>query len=184
MARQNNNVGACENLSTQEKQDQCEDSVYRSLADNDLDLSWCKKINNEGIKTGCYKTVSEQIAKQKGCNGTGVEQSLCDRFLALNSAVASKDPNQCMLLSEITDQADCLDLVGVGDKDLDNLDAALESRLGTSDESLDSDFDGLSDYYEYFKYRTDPAKIDTGGDGYNDGVEINGGYNPLGSGKL
>ncbi len=43
---------------------------------------------------------------------------------------------------------------------------------------LDSDQDGLSDSEEK-TYGTDPKNADTDGDGYSDGVEVKGGYNPL-----
>lgn len=43
---------------------------------------------------------------------------------------------------------------------------------------LDSDKDGLPDELE-LKYRSDPQKYDTDGDGYNDGEEISHGYSPL-----
>jgi len=43
---------------------------------------------------------------------------------------------------------------------------------------LDSDQDGLSNDEEK-TYGTDPNNADTDGDGYSDGVEVKGGYNPL-----
>lgn len=62
-------------------------------------------------------------------------------------------------------------------------------KTGTSTEdsidlsTLDSDQDGLSDEEEIF-YGTDKNNPDTDGDGYLDGAEVKGGYNPLGEGKL
>ncbi|MFH1089597.1 MAG: hypothetical protein V1716_04195 [Candidatus Uhrbacteria bacterium] len=184
IALQENDPEACKNIPIKEKQTGCQDTVYRSLAGVNLDLSWCEKINSEIGKTRCINTVSEQIAQQKGCQGTGIDPSICTRQEALSKAIASRDPGQCMLLSNPQDQGGCVDSVGVGDKDLDNLDASIEKRLGISDENIDSDSDGLSDYDEYHKYKTDPAKSDTDGDGYSDKVEIDGGYNPLGEGRL
>ncbi|MFA5069977.1 MAG: hypothetical protein WC528_01735 [Patescibacteria group bacterium] len=49
--------------------------------------------------------------------------------------------------------------------------------------TLDPDQDGLN-YVVEQKYGTDNSKKDTDGDSYGDLVEINGGYNPLGPGKL
>ena len=49
---------------------------------------------------------------------------------------------------------------------------------------IDSDGDGLYDYEEIHIYKTDPNNSDTDGDGYSDKDEIDGGYDPLGPGKL
>ncbi len=50
--------------------------------------------------------------------------------------------------------------------------------FGNSSVFDDRDQDGLSDKEEYL-YRTDPDNPDTDGDGYNDGVEVAAGYDPL-----
>ena len=55
------------------------------------------------------------------------------------------------------------------DLDKDGLENRLEAELGTNPESFDTDGDGLSDYDEYCKYRTDPVKKDSDGDGKPDG---------------
>ena len=55
------------------------------------------------------------------------------------------------------------------DLDKDGLENRLEAELGTNPESSDTDSDGLSDYDEYCKYRTDPVKKDSDGDGKPDG---------------
>jgi len=47
-------------------------------------------------------------------------------------------------------------------------------------EKSDMDSDGLSDYFE-LKFKTDPFKADSDGDGFSDGAEIDLGYNPLAS---
>ena len=46
--------------------------------------------------------------------------------------------------------------------------------------NLDSDHDGLSDYWEA-KFGTNPLNPDTDGDGYKDGTEVDYGFNPLSS---
>lgn len=48
--------------------------------------------------------------------------------------------------------------------------------------SPDPDGDGLTTIQEE-QIGTDPNKADTDGDGYNDGAEVNAGYNPLGPGR-
>jgi len=51
-------------------------------------------------------------------------------------------------------------------------------------EEVDTDGDGLSDWYEQNIYFTNSAEPDSDGDGYTDGEEVQSGYNPLGPGKL
>ena len=184
IAKQEGDPEACKNITVTEKQKSCQDSVYRDLAGLNLDLSWCEKIAFELSRTKCINTVTEQIAKQKGCQDTGIDPNVCVRLETLDKAIASRDSGQCMALTDVNDQDDCLESVGVGDKDLDKLDAQMEARIGTSDVNIDSDSDELSDYDEYYEYGTNPAKADTDGDGYSDGAEIRDGYNPLGAGKL
>ncbi|MBI5221558.1 MAG: hypothetical protein HY979_02015 [Candidatus Magasanikbacteria bacterium] len=52
-----------------------------------------------------------------------------------------------------------------------------------SHDCLDNDSDGLSNYFEN-KYGTDSSNKDSDGDGFFDGAEVMGGYNPNGAGKL
>ncbi|MFA6994886.1 MAG: hypothetical protein WC249_00540 [Patescibacteria group bacterium] len=70
------------------------------------------------------------------------------------------------------------------DSDNDGLNNIEEASLGTNPNVVDTDSDGLSDYEEVNIYHTDPLKSDTDGDSYPDGVEVNGGFNPLGDGKM
>lgn len=49
--------------------------------------------------------------------------------------------------------------------------------------TADADKDGLSDYDEVYKYITQPCLSDTDNDGYSDKTEVDGGYNPNGTGK-
>ena len=70
------------------------------------------------------------------------------------------------------------------DTDEDGLTDIEELRLGTNPARVDTDFDGLSDWDEVKSFKTDPVNSDSDGDGYLDGIEVQNGYNPLGSGKL
>ncbi len=70
------------------------------------------------------------------------------------------------------------------DKDEDGVLDTEEEKLGLSDQSIDTDADGLTDYKEINTFKTDPKKKDTDDDGFADGYEVMKGYNPLGSGKL
>lgn len=67
----------------------------------------------------------------------------------------------------------------IDDFDSDGLNNTLEKELGTNFRLWDSDGDGLSDGDEYYIYKTDPTKLSTDGDLYDDGMEILG-YSPNG----
>ena len=54
------------------------------------------------------------------------------------------------------------------DTDQDGLDDGLEMQLGTLSTRSDTDLDGLTDYEEYCKYRTNPTSPDSDGDGTPD----------------
>jgi hypothetical protein len=184
VARANFDADGCKLISDKEKQTNCADTIYRALASEEMDISWCEKISTEALRNRCVQAMTEAIATTKGCAGTGVAQTICDSLKALEAAAASEDPAQCLALADPGDQVNCLEAVGSGDRDHDDLSASLEERLGSSDTDTDSDDDGLSDFDEYNKYGTDPANPDTDGDGYLDGAEVQNGYNPLGSGRL
>ncbi|KKU31778.1 MAG: Binary exotoxin B/Anthrax toxin B moiety protective antigen [Candidatus Uhrbacteria bacterium GW2011_GWE2_46_68] len=72
----------------------------------------------------------------------------------------------------------------VVDTDKDGLTDEEEEILGTSPRSSDTDRDELYDYEEVRVYHTNPLSKDSDDDGYEDGVEIAGGYDPNGLGKL
>ncbi|MFA5358874.1 MAG: hypothetical protein WC310_03590 [Patescibacteria group bacterium] len=70
------------------------------------------------------------------------------------------------------------------DSDSDGLTDQEEVTLGTDSFLADSDLDGLFDKEEVYIYKTDPLNSDTDGDGYKDGQEVKGGYDPNGPGRL
>lgn len=67
--------------------------------------------------------------------------------------------------------------VGISTANLEKIEIAKTSG------GADTDGDGLSDMLED-AIGTDKTKIDTDSDGYSDGDELNGGYNPKGDGKI
>ena len=69
-----------------------------------------------------------------------------------------------------TPNFDDLDGDGVSNKD--------EKVHGTDAQRIDTDFDGLSDYAEIRDYFTNPLAVDTDGDGFWDGEEVNAGADP------
>ncbi|MEK7094739.1 MAG: hypothetical protein AAB886_01360, partial [Patescibacteria group bacterium] len=70
------------------------------------------------------------------------------------------------------------------DSDGDGLTDDEEAKQGTSIRKPDTDNDGLFDREEVIVYKTNPLSADTDKDGYTDGAEVSGGYNPNGAGKL
>ncbi len=66
-----------------------------------------------------------------------------------------------------------------GNLDNDSLTIEEEKSLGTDPKRIDTDGDGLNDGEEVKIYHTDPKRIDTDGDGLNDGEEIVSGHSPL-----
>jgi uncharacterized repeat protein (TIGR01451 family) len=65
------------------------------------------------------------------------------------------------------------------DSDGDGLPDWFEELIGTDPFNPDTDGDGLTDYEEVFKYHTDPLDSDTDGDGFSDGIEVLFGSDPL-----
>lgn len=76
-----------------------------------------------------------------------------------------------------------------GAREVEQLIAQFEAKVEMQEEKKmsevsstiiqDSDKDGVSDYEEIFRFNTDPFAVDSDGDGFNDGVEIISGFNPL-----
>lgn len=70
------------------------------------------------------------------------------------------------------------------DRDRDGIHKDEEATFGSSDQRVDTDSDGLSDYEEVFVWFTNPARVDTDGDGVADGAEVPQGRSPNGVGQL
>jgi hypothetical protein len=60
---------------------------------------------------------------------------------------------------------------GSTDMDADGLSNLLEYEIGTNPNQKDTDFDGIKDVDEVYKYKTDPNNPDTDNDGYNDNID-------------
>lgn len=69
--------------------------------------------------------------------------------------------------------------LGISNTDLEKIPVGVEDRF----ECADNDGDGLCNKLEE-GLGTDPNDDDSDNDGYNDGVEVRGGYNPLGLGSM
>lgn len=73
------------------------------------------------------------------------------------------------------------------DSDSDGMDDVWESNhglnVGLNDAGADADGDGLDNLQEY-RHSTDPQNPDTDGDGYIDGIEVQGGSNPTSAASI
>ena len=69
--------------------------------------------------------------------------------------------------------------LGITNENLSKIPIGIEDRF----DSWDSDEDGLSNKLEE-SIGTDPNNQDTDNDGYSDGAEVSGSYNPLGTGEI
>ncbi len=182
VAVQKMNADDCQVIPDETKRTDCADAAYRLLAVSTLDTATCEKISSDIGKTRCLDAVTDALLTTQGC--AGVDANTCAESQAYASAVASGDPTQCDTLANASDQTACHDTLGAGDLDHDGLAADREAALGTSDTSVDTDADGLTDADEFNIWGTDPTNPDTDGDGFLDGQEASGGYDPLGPGTL
>ena len=66
---------------------------------------------------------------------------------------------------------------------VNNTNTSVNTNITPVVSSQDSDSDGLTDVEETI-FSTNPNKADTDGDSYSDGLEVGGGYNPAGTGKI
>ncbi len=100
---------------------------------------------------------------------TKVVSALID--MNYNTTVSIEEPTPFKTMEEILGQL------------LGGMAAKINGENMPTNSELDTDGDGLIDQQETL-LGTDKNKIDTDGDGYSDKQEIDGGYNPLGPGKL
>lgn len=114
-------------------------------------------------EAGSYKIVAQAPSGKK------IEKTI----KVVNLKDSDEDPSSLYGIFEIPVDDE------TADNDKDGITNAEEKKLGTDPNSLDTDNDGLSDYYEINISKTDPLKADTDGDGLNDGDELDLGLDPL-----
>ena len=101
----------------------------------------------------------------------------------VNQDIVEDDLGSNLLDDEVIEEEPIDELI-IQDSDNDGLSDDDEIQLGTDINKTDTDDDKLFDYEEVRVYKTDPLNPDSDGDGFIDGEEVLGGYDPLGSGKL
>ncbi|PIX62430.1 hypothetical protein CO057_02985 [Candidatus Uhrbacteria bacterium CG_4_9_14_0_2_um_filter_41_50] len=144
----------CSALKDQEKTD-CADAVLLQNGVATSSFSLCEGIIESGVNNSCVNQVAKDLAEEGNCPASGFGADQCAAQIKLSKVI---NEGTCLKfqISSIEYES-CID--------------ALADR--------DSDGDGLSDLDEIQIYKTDHNDADSDNDGYNDGVEINSGFDPL-----
>jgi hypothetical protein len=174
----------CETIVDQGLKDVCQGMLLTELAEGNEDFGLCTHINDEEWQSICWERVEDEIVDAGLCDEYSLDPELCKEYLVMDEAQATADVDKCYQITDMDLKSQCIDGINSTDYDNDGLTREDEASLGTSDDLVDTDGDGLNDHDELYKYHTDPLNSDTDGDGYGDGIEVAGGYDPLGSGSL
>ncbi|PIQ67432.1 hypothetical protein COY25_01385 [Candidatus Uhrbacteria bacterium CG_4_10_14_0_2_um_filter_41_7] len=134
---------------------ECSDHVRLLLATANNDYSACAGIANEDERLSCQNQIAPFFISEGRCSEVGLNETLCEKE-TLTSIKANGSPYDCGGLPDV-DYQSCSDYFA----------------------TLDSDSDGLNDWREASEFGTDRFVADTDADGYNDGVEVAGGFDPL-----
>jgi hypothetical protein len=180
VVRETLDTNDCSILKGDEK-DHCRDRVIRLAAQDKLDIALCVGISDDAEKLQCEQVVTNMIVKTGRCAELGIDPALCEVQETISRAVSENDPARCDDLQG-DDVQRCRDEVrsrAIDDEFYVNDEPEPEIEVDTT---LDSDLDGLTDEDERNIYGTDPFNPDSDNDGYSDKVEIDGGFNPLGTG--
>ncbi len=123
---------------------------------------------------GClYIGDADNYRVREACIAEGCEDSdgdgICDEQDICDGDDATGDPDDDGICG---DQDECYGENATGDADLDGLCADTEDDIGTDDQDMDTDDDGLTDGEEYMLMGTDPLDVDSDADGLQDGQEL------------
>lgn len=140
--------------------------VYASakIVDNSIEIYWYTNVDSDTskiyeIKNGVQNLIAEVAADSKynyQCPSDLSEIS----FVVERAGIYSYPFRVCKVNGSIQ--------VIIDDSDGDGLDDALETIITSDAYDVDTDDDGLSDYYELIELGTSPLNKDTDGDGIDD----------------
>jgi hypothetical protein len=144
--------------------------------------------------TGSGSTETESIAfslLNASVTNSGSTETESQYFTVLNNTTDSNNTTASRLAPSTTKPSDNSNSVATEtqneftapdpflDSDGDGLPDWYELKIGTDPFNPDTDGDGLSDYDEIFVYHTNPLVPDSDGDGFSDGDEVLFGSDPL-----
>ncbi len=158
VARSSNDEAVCAEIVNSEWSVRCHDGILLSKAMSSKDPSVCSRITSVPQKDQCLAAIDPITAQNCSSRGKSVEE--CAELQSYETAIASGDYSACAQFSGERKDS-CIDVTAESDPDADGLSGADEARYGTSNQ-----------------------KPDTDGDGFTDGDEVAGGFNPNGPGKL
>lgn len=160
IARDQEDPKSCAVILDETRRTECSDVLYLKAAISAKDPATCEKIVGEKAKANCATTLAGPLT-EANCKERGKDAAYCADLAAMNASISKSDLEACKAIGTSDLRAECEDAIGIPDFDKDGLNAEEEAQYGSSDKLADTD-----------------------GDGYSDKVEIDGGYNPNGEGKL
>ncbi len=172
-------INDCKGIADQDKKNSCNDAIVTQTLGEDHGYEDCEDYSDSEKVDNCRALWALNAIIEGNCDNEIISDAQCEYGARIAEAIETRDPAPCYLVGIRDYKYACLEMVGPGDRDFDELDGDEEDYYGTSDRDTDSDDDGLLDYDEVFEHGTDPADSDTDNDGYQDGTEVIGGYDPL-----
>jgi len=183
VARDRENPDDCAPIRDEKNRIRCADDIRVKTAVSSGDAAQCEFIEETDRRERCVALLADPVTSTN-CAERVSDSDFCSALTIIEQAKSARNPGLCLQIQNEDRRMGCIDQVGDADLDGDGIEAEREDAYGTSDESLDSDLDGLTDAEEVNVYGTDPADPDTDGDGFSDGSEVQNGYNPNGPGTL
>lgn len=166
IAFQTKTTSTCLLIDNKDGQSECSSQIlFRDIVKN-KNLADCEKIDQTMFKKSCIESIAEKNY-DSDCSVI-VDQDLkntCLSIIYYQQAKAKNNSKVCLQIPELIRRANCL------------------SEIGKIDLHSDADKDGL-DFLQEILNNTDPNNPDTDGDGYKDGDEVRGGFNPDGVGPI
>lgn len=154
IARDTKDIKVCSAL-TDDTKTSCQDAIVLLQATSAQDYKLCSALHDVTKQASCQAQILPSILAAGECSTYDIPQDQCDQQSALDAAIVAGNPAGCDTL-QANFAASCHDIFSSIDADHDGLSLAEESKYGTSDQQADTD-----------------------GDGYDDGVEVANGHDPL-----